>query len=75
MTHQFKAIRTNSLLLILCPPPVKAKDAVCNPNVMSVLSVIRMREQRAYRLHRLAAVMASGSGAATRHAPDVTGYY
>jgi len=44
----------------LHPPPVKAKDAVCNPVVMSVLlsvmSVTRMRGQRAYRLHRLVAV-------------------
>jgi len=46
-------------------PPVKAKDVVCNPVVLSVcLSVCK----RAFRPHSLAAMAASCSGAATRHA-------
>jgi len=65
------------LYRFLRPPPVKAKDAICNPVVMSVLlsiclSVIGMREmrgQRAYRPRRLAAVAASCSGAATCYTP------
>jgi len=57
--------------IFLCPPPVKAKDAICNLVVMSVsvIGIRGMRRQRAYRPRRLAAVAASCSGAATRHVP------
>jgi len=51
-----------------------AKDAICNPIVMSVhlsvcLSVIGMRGRRTYWPLRLAAVAAGFSGSATLQAP------
>jgi len=52
-------------------PPVKEKDAICNPVVMSVLSVCNWNAlQKAYRPHRPAAVV---QPVAMPH--DVTSFY